>query len=121
MILEELVGDHPQALELANLHTQYTTYAKISFWAGTFPSILLILYGPFFYFDSPLKFYSSGLFYGSLASFLGTTVLTSHFLSLSRHYLHESINTYNGVPQQQQLGYRNDKNTFFASVPVFTF
>ncbi len=57
---------------------QYDNYAKITFLAGTVPL---------------LKFFGSGLFYGSL----------------------------DGVPQQQQLGYRNDKNTFFASVPVFTF
>ncbi len=120
--LESFVSDHRQALELARLHSKYNNYTKITFWAGVVPSFIMLFFGPaFFYIDSPSKFYGSGFFYGSLAGLIGTTVLGSHFASLSRHYLLESINTYNGVPQQQQLGQRNDKNTFFASVPVFTF
>ncbi len=94
--LEKLVRDNPAALALAQKQSQYNTFAHLSYWLGVIPSSGFLGYG-LGSGDSTVRLISA-------VSLLGTALLTGHFVSESRHYMHEAVNSYNGVANSGDVG-----------------
>lgn len=93
--VRDLVKDSPDALAHANQAKRFHNYALWSYWAGMLPSAVGLVWGA--------AELNEGLYWGSLAAFVGTAFLTSWNASRSREQTFQAINRYNGVPLTEAL------------------
>lgn len=98
--LRELVKENPEALALTDKQRQFQGYAELSFWLGVVPSLgFYVSSVTLLYRDNNLTLYTI-----ATLALLGTSILTGHFSSVSRHYMYEAINVYNGVSVMKTSG-----------------
>ena len=102
--LRDLVKDNASALALTEKQSQFNTYAHISYWVGVIPSAAVFGYG--------LGSQNLAMSLISCATLLGTSLLTGHFVSESRHYMYAAMNTYNGVKQNETLSSTSGLNNW---------
>lgn len=86
---EPLVSENPEAFQLAQAHSRQGTYAGVSMLLG----IGFIAGGAVAASttDQPLWML------GGVAGYTASVLAMLHFIAKGRHYLHKSVNTYNGV------------------------
>ena len=96
---EELMKDNSVALDLLKKHSQYMRYAHISVFAGVLPSEIVAVLG-LAYRNIPVALVGCG-------ALLGTGMLAGYYESVSRHYLFEAVNVYNGVVKPSAMELHN--------------